>query len=353
MRVLITCDWFLKYSAAKARAMHLAGADVLLCCREHAEEFGGVENERAQLIAKTRRSGVKVIELPGRISDPRHLPRVLAGIIRVLAWRPDVVDMQDHRDPRLLLFGLLFPTVLTVHDPLPHPGQPVPKRGGRIRERAFRLADAFVVHGDSLREELALPSGHDERPIYVLPHGTEIACTSPPPARPRILLFGRLEIYKGLPVLLEAMSEVWRVRPEARLVIAGQGSEASLIPSGDPRIETHIGYVPEDALNALIDGATLVVLPYLQASGSGVGTQAIARGVPVIVTATGTLPALARDHSYVVSPGDAAGLALAILSHLEADLDERRRVLDYADANYSWRIVAERALAQFDEVVVR
>jgi glycosyltransferase involved in cell wall biosynthesis len=146
------------------------------------------------------------------------------------------------------------------------------------------------------------------------------------------------------------MAEVWHTRPDARLVIAGRGREAALIPRNDPRIEAHIGYVPEEALNALIDDASIVVLPYLEASGSGVGTQAIARGVPVIVTATGALPALTRDPSYVVAPGDSRCLAKAILSHLDAGIDERRRVLEYADSSHSWRIVAERALAQFTQV---
>ncbi len=353
MRVVVTCDWFLKYAAAKARAMSAAGAKVLLCCRDHAMEFGEIDSERRQLIAETRAAGVTVVELPGRVSDLRRLPKVLYGMLRVIAWRPDVIDMQDHRDPRLLLFGYLRPTVLTIHDPVPHPGQVMPKQGQRVRDLALRRADAFVVHGESQREELKLPWETKRRPVYVLPHGSEISSATAPPASPRILLFGRLEIYKGLRVLLDAMTEVWRTRLDARLVIAGHGPEASLVPECHPRIETHFGYVPEATLNELIDNATVVVLPYLQASGSGVGTQAIARGVPVIVTAVGTLPTLARDPSYIVPAGDVKRLARAILSHLDGGIDERRRVVQYAEETHSWRIVAELALAQFRETANR
>lgn len=351
LRVVVACDWFLKYAAAKAQAMSAAGAEVLLCCRDHAMEFGEIDSERRQLIAETRAAGVKVVELPGRVTDLRHLPKVAYRLLRVIAWRPDIIDMQDHRDPRLLLLGCLRPTVLTIHDPVPHPGQITPKQGRRIRKLTLRVADAFVVHGESLRDELTLPPGPSQRPVHVLPHGSEISSVAAPPTSPRVFLFGRLEAYKGLNVLLDAMTQVWRTRPDARLVIAGRGSEAALIPAGNPRIETHLGYIPEETLNRLIDDATVVVLPYLQASGSGVGTQAIARGVPVIVTAVGTLPTLARDPSYIVPAGNVERLAQAILSHLDGGIDERHRVVRYAEETHSWRIVAEQTLAQFREVV--
>jgi glycosyltransferase involved in cell wall biosynthesis len=355
MRVVVTCDGFLKYSVAKAKAMRAAGVEVLLCCRAHAIEFefGEVDSDRAELLDNARAAGVKVVELPGRVRDLRYLPRVVYRLLRIIAWRPDVIDMQDHSDPRLLWLGYLHRTVVTVHDPVPHPGEVRPKRGRLTRKLALRSADAFVVHGESLRDELTVSAALGHRPVYVLPHGTEITSVTAPPASPRVLMFGRLEVYKGLPVLLDAMNEVWHSRPDVQLVIAGRGREASLIPDDDFRIETQIGYIPERALNALIDDATVVVLPYLQASGSGVGTQAIGRGVPVIVTATGTLPTLARDPSYVVPTGDCELLAEAIVSHLEAGIDERRRVLKYADEHHSWRLVAERAIAQFREVASR
>ncbi len=98
----------------------------------------------------------------------------------------------------------------------------------------------------------------------------------PRPESPSVLLFGRLEQYKGVEVLVEAMRLVWERRPDVRLVVAGEGQAARLVPD-DPRISLIPRYVPEREVDALLADASLVVLPYTQASQSGVGVMAIAR----------------------------------------------------------------------------
>ena len=65
--------------------------------------------------------------------------------------------------------------------------------------------------------------------IVVIPHG--LWARSEPllrPESPSVLLFGRLEPYKGVEVLVEAMRLVWEQRPDVRLVVAGAGEAARL-----------------------------------------------------------------------------------------------------------------------------
>ena len=59
-----------------------------------------------------------------------------------------------------------------------------------------------------------------------------------------MLLFGRLEQYKGVEVLVEAMRFVWERHPEVRLVVAGAGEAALLVPD-DRRISLIPRYIPE------------------------------------------------------------------------------------------------------------
>jgi hypothetical protein len=49
MRVLVVCDWFLKYATSQSAALRRAGMDVFLLCRDHASEFGGSSEERQEV----------------------------------------------------------------------------------------------------------------------------------------------------------------------------------------------------------------------------------------------------------------------------------------------------------------
>ena len=77
------------------------------------------------------------------------------------------------------------------------------------------------------------------------------------PARPNILFFGRLEPYKGLRVLMDAMPLVWEVRPDAELVVAGSGQAESEVTDDDPRIRKLARYVPEAEVSQLFRDAQL------------------------------------------------------------------------------------------------
>jgi hypothetical protein len=65
MRVLIVCDFLLKYGAQQARSLARVGHDVALLCRSHSLEFGGAADERDELFATLRREGITVIVIPG------------------------------------------------------------------------------------------------------------------------------------------------------------------------------------------------------------------------------------------------------------------------------------------------
>ncbi len=123
------------------------------------------------------------------------------------------------------------------------------------------------------------------RPVAVVPHGVRPEeRPDPVPARPNILFFGRLEPYKGLRVLMDAMPLVWEVRPDAELVVAGSGQAEGEVTDDDPRIHKLARYIPEAEVSQLFSDAQLLVAPYTEGSQSGVVSIACARGIPAIVT---------------------------------------------------------------------
>ena len=293
MRILIVCDFLFKYGAQQARALAQIGHDVAMLCRSHALEFGGAEDERDEWIEGLRREGVQMLVVPGRVRAVAAVPRML-GIRRALRqWRPQVVHVHENHDPRLLALTTGYPTVLTVHDPLGHPGAPELTRWENwVFRRWFRRAERFVVHGQALVDELEPIVGHGR--IIVIPHG--LWPRSEPlrrPESPSVLLFGRLEQYKGVEVLVEAMRLVWAATSRGEARGGGCGRCCSPRPGGS----AHLAHSRDTSRRARSTRCSprppLVALPYTQASQSGVGLLAIAAGVPVVVSDLGALPELA------------------------------------------------------------
>lgn len=351
MRVALACDWHLKYGVWQSAGLARHGAKVVLLCRTHAYEFGDDLREQQEALDRARAAGVTVLEMPGRMWDPLPAP-ALVRIRRQLArFAPDVVHSHGG-DPRALALLPRRPLVLTVHDPVQHPGQPVPPLHKRwflnAAQDAWRArASVIVVHSERLRPDVALRGAQR---CAVIPHGSEMqAHPLPPPAQRAVGFFGRLEPYKGLHVLGRAMPRVWTVHPDVQLRVAGTGP--CVLEIDDPRVHVERRYVPEAELPEFFARSSLVVLPYTQATDSGVGTRAVGYGVPVVASAAGGLPALTLDKSYLCRPGDDAGLAAAIVSHIDDDAEVRDRVLAQVASPRSWDSVAAQTLELYESLM--
>jgi glycosyltransferase involved in cell wall biosynthesis len=350
VRILIVCDFLFKYGSQQARSLVNCGHDVAILCRSHAIEFGGSTEERDHVLAGLQGEGIRIFVVPGRVRSVAAIPALLTIRRALRRFGPQVVHVHENHDPRLLALTAGYPLVLTVHDPLGHPGAPALTRAEEWAfRRWFRRADRFVVHGQALVEELAPIVGRPR--IVVIPHGT--TARSQPLERPKsasVLLFGRLEQYKGVEVLVAAMRLVWERRPKVRLVVAGAGQAARLVPA-DPRILLIPRYISESEVDALLAEASLVALPYTQASQSGVGLLAIACGVPVVVSDLGALPELAYEPSFVAEAGNPAALADTIVRHLDDGADVRRAVLHHAHAHFSWEHSAQLSTELYRELI--
>jgi glycosyltransferase involved in cell wall biosynthesis len=145
------------------------------------------------------------------------------------------------------------------------------------------------------------------------------------------------------------MRLLWARRPEVKLVVAGAGEAAQLVPD-DQRISLIARYIPEKEIDTLLAQATLVALPYIQASQSGVGLLAIERGVPVVVSDLGALPELAYVPSFVAEAGNSRALAEAIERHLDDGAEVRSAVLRHARSRFSWDYAAQLSTELYREL---
>jgi glycosyltransferase involved in cell wall biosynthesis len=354
-RVWLACDYFLKYTAGLAEGLLRQGCEVTLLTRDHGGEFGGDPAAMRAFVAAHLDAGGRQIELGGRIRDLGTLAATARIRRECRRWAPDFVHFQDSlaNDPRLAVASGVpaRPYALTVHDPVPHPGDQAPPRWTHAtRRRLRRHAGLVFVHSELLKEEL-LALGGIGAPIEVVPHGVGSLDVRPQPAQGQLLFFGRMSYYKGLDVLLDAMATVWERLPELTLEIAGDGTVIDHPVLADPRVIKRFGYVADDAVAGLFAGASCVVLPYRQASQSGVGSLAREYGRAVIASAIGGLPELVGpDWGRLVPPEDPAALAAAIIEVLGTPgrAEEMGKAAAGSLGGSDWEGVAASTLAAYE-----
>ncbi|MCS6879116.1 MAG: glycosyltransferase family 4 protein [Geminicoccaceae bacterium] len=279
------------------------------------------------------------------LSWPRHrslanLRLVREVLARIAAFRPDLVHFLG--DSVLWLhLALPFlrdrPRIVTVHDVELHPGDVQSKRVPRASVHGLRrAATVLVVHGPEQRRLACARHGRPIEEVRILPHpaldrfarlASRLGLAPRPDRPPTVLFFGRLMRYKGLPFLVEAWRRVTAIDGCARLVVAGAGPDAAWLRSalaGLPRCELREGHLPEPEVAQLFLDCDLVVLPYIEASQSGVLALAAAMGRPVVASEIGDLAHTVRATGMgrLVPPADPEALARA-LAELLTDADAR------------------------------
>ncbi|MBI3769326.1 MAG: glycosyltransferase family 4 protein [Deltaproteobacteria bacterium] len=236
------------------------------------------------------------------------------------------------------------PTIVVCHNLEPH--EPIP--GGSVVARlALGRADAFVAQSSDAAARLR--ARHPARPVaLVLPPaeappscshddsaGTPAAARARrdacaralglPAAPRRLLFFGYVRAYKGLPTLFEALPAL---PADVQLVVAGEiyhrdaGYYRALAARLDVagRVVLLDRFLANAEVGCCFGAADVVVLPYWSASQSAVAPLAMACGRAVVASAVGGLPDLVREGEtgLLVPPRDAAALATALTRALAA-----------------------------------
>jgi glycosyltransferase involved in cell wall biosynthesis len=147
---------------------------------------------------------------------------------------------------------------------------------------------------------------------------------------PVILFFGFVRRYKGLRHLLNALPAVREQLPVKMLVVGEFWEDArpyhDLVRQLDlnDAVQFYSEYVPNEQLAVYFSAADVVVLPYLEATQSGVAQIALGFETPVIATSVGGMPETIEDGKtgLIVPPADSAALSNAILKYFQDGLAE-------------------------------
>ncbi len=290
-----------------------------------------------------------------------HAARTIARLA------PDLLHV-DEFSARLLpvLYGLpRLPVVASLHDVQEHPGEET-RSFQKVRRFGLRRTHAVIVHSEHSREAFRMRApGRLVLRTHVVPLGCydlvenwDEGTTSE--QYPTVLLWGRLSAYKGLDVFIDAARLVAERISGVRFVIAGRPASGYTLPplpplSGEGTFDVRARYIDCLETCRLFRGSSVVVLPYRQASQSGVVAMAYAFSKPVVATRVGGLgeAVLDRVTGRLVAPESAAELSSAIIELL---LDPEKRaqmageISRRASGDWSWRSLAKRTLEVYESV---
>lgn len=236
---------------------------------------------------------------------------------RILACVPERVlfcdDSMISAQTMLALDSKIKASVF-IHDITPHPTD----RGLyetlkqflvlRYRRRIIEKALQIIMLSENSREKFTQHYHMFKNKATVMLLGAHIPSALPvkPPELNKTdtvgyyLFFGRISRYKGLTRLLEAYTRL-AMTDKPILIIAGEGdlqdTDKSLITQNSGIVLIN-RYITDAEMLHLIKNALSVVLPYIEASQSGVIPIAYHLGVPVI---TSNVPGLAEFVEHGVS----------------------------------------------------
>ena len=216
-------------------------------------------------------------------------------------------------------------SMVICHDPFVHSGES--KINALLSQYQYKKAKEIIVLTKSfipVVENKFKKSTHD---IYYIPHGIfeEYREYNNLPEKliyesdkTNFLFFGRIEQYKGIEVLLKAYNNAFQINNKISLTIAGSGdvSQYSQLIKKAPNLLLINRFINDDEVGCLFNGPNLVlVVPYIDATQSGVIPIAVDFGIPVIASETGGLKEQLDDGKTGIftKPGDIEDLKDAIL----------------------------------------
>jgi glycosyltransferase involved in cell wall biosynthesis len=317
-------------------------------CIRHANEMA-LDNDVLLMLPENQLNGCESMVASSVRFEPFYKPRfrqpieqlrTISKILRtVRQFKPDVVHFQHGHLYFNAVLPLLkrYPLVVTIHDPRQHVGDKDSRKVPQwLMDFGFRSAHRNIVHGSELIDTVHKIIGIPKEQIHYVPHiaiGKAAVESLNQERGLNVLFFGRIWEYKGLDYLIEAEPIVTQRFPEVRFVIGGQGEDFDRYRKKmvhPDRFEVYNEWISDEQRARMFSEASVVVLPYVEATQSGVVPIAYNFRKPVIATRVGALPEAVEHEKtgLLVPPRDATELAKAISTLLESP--EKREAMGTA-----------------------
>ncbi|ORA79451.1 glycosyltransferase family 4 protein [Mycobacterium malmoense] len=340
-RVLWLSPWTRPAVRVQTEALLRHGADVLLVTSDQHPESDAARDYE--------------LVLDPRFKTARSWLPTLKAWQHIRRYRPDVVIAEIVRDPRWIVLAGRGPRIQVVHDDRPHdPDEQRPGYERAVFDRWGARSAATITYSDFVATAVAANRDVAGTPVHVVPLASDLDLDRVPPfmgpeGRRDFVMFGRLNPYKNVDVVLEA----WRRhvagggwRGDNLVLIGAGGLDAGTLPEHTVWRSGSFRYSDVVPTLAAAKGS---IAHYRRASQSGVQVLSMQLGVMPIVSTAGALPEYQPPGRPPVGVDDVAGLTAAF----DALADPVAAAQQGADAarHYANRCAVDLVAERFLDVI--
>lgn len=224
----------------------------------------------------------------------------------------------------------------------------------------FKIGDYFIIHSKSVEEDLkkfikGKPYKYSPHPIYNI-FGDSVSKTEAKEfiyseykidlrIERVILFFGYIRKYKGLNILIDSIPLILK-EVKLKLLIVGEFYEDESLTRAQIKnlnLENDIfiisDYVPNETVKYFFCASDVLVLPYLDATQSGISQIALFYDKPVIATDVGGLSEVTKNNEmgFIIEPKNSKAIADAVIKYYKNNLEEKfGNTVREEKKNYTW-----------------
>ncbi len=202
----------------------------------------------------------------------------------------------------------------------------------RRLQQEVHMADYVITPSQAVAESV-VDYGVSSGRVFVLPFGVNVDQFKPRPVdfqsarrKFKVIFVGKFDLRKGVHYLLEAWRQL--ALPDGELIVVGPPAESAFVEAMRIRYAgtfTEYGNVPHQDLTALLSDADVFAFPSLAEGSALVTYEALACGLPCIVTSEAGSVVRNGIEGFVVPRCDSTELANRI-NQLYKDGDLRREM---------------------------
>lgn len=245
------------------------------------------------------------------------------------------------------------PSYLVVHDGVMHLGE----RNSLhqyILNMAMRLSynHIFLTNYVSkmVKDKLGIT-----RPSFILPHGPIIygdVLEHPMNNQLELLVVGRLSFYKGLHIIRDLIPDLESIH--CKLTLAGKISpEYKDLFTSSKFVQVDDRYLSDDDISNYVNRCDLILMPYVEATQSGIAALSIGYAKPAIISQVGGLPEqLDKDSSFHMETIDSNGIIRIIQDILSDNRIYYKKVeaLKKLQDSVSWDKLSDLLIKKLNDI---
>ena len=263
--------------------------------------------------------------------------------------------------PHIMDFMILLPFRLfrkrayyVVHDGIMHTGDSSVIYQIGIKW-SMKLATNLIFLSDYTRS-LVKNKLNIRKNSIVIPHGivrygSKILAKKRLGSPIRYLMIGRITYYKGIDIIFDFLSSGYEF--DGILTIAGKFSSEIEVPDNiknDGRVVIDNRWLSGIDIDNYVKNADVLLMPYHEATQSGIAAMALGYNIPVIATDVGALKEQLGESAYYMEKANAESLYRII--HTQINIDSWNYKLDIScklSSQLEWSNLSQKLVQYLNE----